>query len=94
MCIHMYINISILLIFLNIVGDAYWKLYIAIYLDFNGDGTVNVSDLNTLLSNYNKHVDVSSGIGASVPEPSTLGLLAMAGVAGAGVAGYNYRKRK
>ena len=41
--------------------------------DFNGDGTVNGSDLNTILSNYNQHV----GATAAVPEPGTLGMLAL-----------------
>jgi hypothetical protein len=43
--------------------------------DFNGDGTVNGSDLNTVLSNYNQSV----GVGA-VPEPSTLLLLGIVAV--------------
>jgi hypothetical protein len=33
---------------------AYWKLYIAMPGDCNLDGTVNGSDLNTVLSNYNQ----------------------------------------
>ena len=44
--------------------------------DFNGDGTVNGTDLNVVLSNYNQ----SAGVDAAVPEPSTL-LLAAAGLA-------------
>ena len=41
--------------------------------DFNGDGTVNGADLNTVLSHFNQ----SAGVGAAVPEPSTLALLAV-----------------
>jgi hypothetical protein len=40
--------------------------------DFNGDGAVNGADLNTILSNYNQSQAL-----ASVPEPSTLVLLAL-----------------
>ena len=40
--------------------------------DFNGDGTVDGTDLNIVLSNYNQ----SAGVTAAVPEPSTLLLLA------------------
>jgi hypothetical protein len=62
-------------------GDA-WALG-----DFNGDETVDGSDLNTVLSNYNQH----SGVGAAVPEPSTL-LLAAAGLVG--LLAYGWRRRK
>ena len=55
--------------------------------DFNGDGTVNGADLNTVLSNYNQ----SAGVTAAVPEPSTL-LLAAAGLVG--LLAYAWRKRK
>ena len=41
--------------------------------DFNYDGTVNGADLNMVLSNYNQSVS----IGAAVPEPGTLGMLAL-----------------
>jgi hypothetical protein len=44
--------------------------------DFNGDGTVNGADLNVVLSNYNQHVS----LGAAVPEPGTLGMLALGAV--------------
>jgi hypothetical protein len=54
--------------------------------DFNADGTVDGADLNTVLSNYNQ----ISGVGAAVPEPSTL-LLAAAGLLGLLV--YAWRKR-
>ena len=54
--------------------------------DFNGDGTVNGADLNAVLSNYNQHINV----GAAVPEPSALVLLAC-GLAG--LLGY-VRRRK
>ena len=49
-----------------------------LYGDGNLDGTVNGADLTTVLSNYNQHL---VGIGAAVPEPSTL-LLAAAGLMG------------
>jgi len=55
--------------------------------DFNGDGTVNGSDLGAVLQNYDQHL----GVGAAVPEPSTL-LLAAAGLAG--LLAYAWRKRK
>jgi probable HAF family extracellular repeat protein len=47
--------------------------------DFNYDGTVNGADLNTVLSNYNQSIALS-GVGAAVPEPSTL-LLTVTGLA-------------
>ena len=60
--------------------------------DFNGDGTVNGGDLTVVLANYNHNDGLygtfgpSSGSGGSsitmaVPEPGTLGLLAI-GVVG------------
>lgn len=59
--------------------------------------TIDVRDYAT----NNKHVDISlSGTDfydinvKFVPEPGTLSLLAMAGLAGAGVAAYNLSKRK
>jgi autotransporter-associated beta strand protein len=55
--------------------------------DFNYDGTVNGTDLNMVLSNYNQ----SLGLGAAVPEPSTL-LLTAAGLMG--LLAYAWRKRK
>ena len=55
--------------------------------DFDGNGTVNGADLNIVLSNYNQHL----GVGAAVPEPSTL-LLAAAGLAG--LLCYAWRKRR
>ena len=45
--------------------------------DFNYDGTVNGSDLNTVLSNFNQHLSVSG----AVPEPGTLGMLALGALA-------------
>jgi autotransporter-associated beta strand protein len=55
--------------------------------DFNYDGTVNGADLNIVLSNYNQTL----GVGAAVPEPATLWLVA-AGFAG--LLAYGWRKRK
>ena len=45
--------------------------------DFDDNGTVNGADLNIVLSNYNQSV----GVGAAVPEPGTLGMLALGAVA-------------
>jgi hypothetical protein len=56
--------------------------------DFNGDGTVDGADLNVVLSNYNQSV----GATAAVPEPGTLGMLAL-GAAGV-LAWKGWRKRK
>ena len=55
--------------------------------DFDGNGTVNGADLNTVLSNYNQYVDV----GAAVPEPSALVLLACAL---AGLFGFAWERRR
>jgi hypothetical protein len=44
--------------------------------DFDDNGTVNGADLNVVLSNYNQSVS----LGAAVPEPSTLGMLALGAV--------------
>ena len=56
--------------------------------DFDGNGTVNGADLNIVLSNYNQ----SAGVTAAVPEPGTLGMLALGAV---GVLAWNgWRKRK
>jgi hypothetical protein len=69
----------------NITGNqwAAWR-----YGDFNGDGTVNGADLNTVLSNYN----MTAPVAASVPEPGTLGMLAL-GVLTV-LASKGWRKRK
>ena len=45
--------------------------------DFNGDGHVDGSDLNIVLSNYGGHF---TGVTAAVPEPCTLGLLALGAI--------------
>jgi hypothetical protein len=56
--------------------------------DFDNNGTVNGADLNIVLSNYNQ----SMGVGAAVPEPGTLGMLALGAV---GVLAWKgWRKRK
>jgi hypothetical protein len=54
---------------------------------FPFDGTVNFSDLNNVLSNYGKSFSSSASSAAltaslsnSVPEPSTMGLLALSGL--------------
>jgi hypothetical protein len=44
--------------------------------DFNNDGSVNIVDLGILATEY----DWVGTAGASVPEPMTLGLLALAGL--------------
>jgi fibronectin-binding autotransporter adhesin len=54
--------------------------------DFDYNGTVNGADLNIVLSNYNQ----SLSIGAAVPEPSALALIA-AGLAG--VLAHAWKKR-
>jgi hypothetical protein len=41
--------------------------------DFSDDGTVDGTDLNIVLSNYNQSIPVA----AAVPEPGTLGMLAL-----------------
>jgi len=45
--------------------------------DFNGDGTVNYADLVLLQDNYGK----SSAGAPTIPEPATLGLLAVGALA-------------
>jgi hypothetical protein len=45
--------------------------------DFDGNQTVDINDLSTLLTNYDKSFAASAGIHA-VPEPSVLGLLVAA----------------
>jgi hypothetical protein len=43
--------------------------------DFNGDGTVNISDLSNVLTNYDRTLQ-AAGLKA-VPEPGALALLAV-----------------
>jgi hypothetical protein len=49
--------------------------------DFNGDGAVDVVDLGILAKNYDW---VGTTGGAAVPEPATLSMLLLAGVAALG----------
>ena len=55
--------------------------------DFNYDGTVNGADLTIVLSNYNQHLN----IGAAVPEPGTLVLLALGLIS---MLAYAWRKQR
>jgi hypothetical protein len=48
--------------------------------DANGDGTVNISDLSNVLTNYDKTAGAFGGIEA-VPEPGSITLL-LAGAVG------------
>jgi hypothetical protein len=54
--------------------------------DADLNGTVNGADLNIVLSNYNQ----SSGVGAAVPEPSTLALV---GIGVIGLLAHAWRRR-
>ena len=56
--------------------------------DFNGDGVVDGSDLNVVLSNYNQGVGLSAGI--AVPEPATFVSLAIVAIS---LLGYAWRRR-
>jgi hypothetical protein len=49
--------------------------------DFDGNGTVNINDLSKVLTNYDRTVAAGAAISA-VPEPSTLLLIAVAGLLG------------
>jgi hypothetical protein len=55
--------------------------------DFNNDGTVDGTDLNAVLSNYNR----SAGVTAAVPEPGTLGMLALGAL---GVLAWKGRRKR
>jgi hypothetical protein len=45
--------------------------------DFNYDGTVNLTDFTYLAGNFNQTVTAAT-LGATVPEPGVLGVLASA----------------
>jgi hypothetical protein len=47
--------------------------------DFNLDGNVDTQDLAKLAANWQK--DIRNAKGGAVPEPMTLGLLALGGLA-------------
>ncbi|RLG19881.1 hypothetical protein DRN74_06285 [Candidatus Micrarchaeota archaeon] len=49
--------------------------------DFNDDDTVDDSDLNLLLSNWGNPCELPASAGSSVPEPATLVLLGLGGLA-------------
>jgi len=55
-------------------GKTWWEA------DFNGDGEVNVYDLAILANHYGFETLGAAG-GGPVPEPATLGLLALGGLA-------------
>jgi hypothetical protein len=60
--------------------------------DFNGDNTVNISDLSNVLTNYDKSMGLGAAPGLkAVPEPATLVLLASSAI---GLAAYAWRKRR
>jgi hypothetical protein len=59
--------------------------------DFNGDGTVNISDLSNVLTNYDKSLGASAAGIKAVPEAATLALLA-AGLIGLLACGWRKRK--
>jgi hypothetical protein len=46
-----------------------------------GNTTVDLNDLVALTGNWGKTVGAAAGAGAAVPEPMTLSLLALGGVA-------------
>ncbi|MHC4717219.1 MAG: PEP-CTERM sorting domain-containing protein [Planctomycetota bacterium] len=49
--------------------------------DFNGDGDVGIADLSALADNYGKTGDPCDPDAMTVPEPATLALLAVSGLA-------------
>jgi len=53
--------------------------------DFNGDGTVDTLDFNTQASKFGFQFSLAdmspAALGANVPEPATIGVLAIAGIA-------------
>ena len=48
--------------------------------DFNYDGTVNALDFNALASNFGATPIATPALGTLVPEPATMGLMAMSGL--------------
>ena len=49
--------------------------------DFNYDGVVNALDFNLLATNFGQSILPGPALGTLVPEPASIGLLAVAGLA-------------